>query len=89
MENRSHALAAGIFTILLGICAAVAIWWLGQSDESTTSYVLETRRNVTGLNLQAQVRYRGIRAGKVTAIEPDEADPRVILARPSIRLCHR
>ena len=57
------------------------IWWLGQSDESTTSYVLETRRNVTGLNLQAQVRYRGIRAGKVTAIEPDEADPRVILVR--------
>lgn len=79
MENRSHALAAGIFTILLGICAAVAIWWLGQSDESTTSYVLETRRNVTGLNLQAQVRYRGIRAGKVTAIETDEGDPRVIL----------
>jgi phospholipid/cholesterol/gamma-HCH transport system substrate-binding protein len=84
MENRSHALAAGIFTILLGICAAVAIWWLGQSDESTTSYVLETRRNVTGLNVQAQVRYRGIRAGKVTAIEPDEADPRVILVRINI-----
>jgi ABC-type transporter Mla subunit MlaD len=26
---------------------------------------------VTGLNVQAQVRYRGIRAGKVAAIEPD------------------
>jgi phospholipid/cholesterol/gamma-HCH transport system substrate-binding protein len=36
---------------------------------------------VTGLNVQAQVRYRGIRAGKVEAIEPDEADPRVILVR--------
>lgn len=81
MENRSHALAAGIFTILLGIAAAIAIWWLGQSNESTTTYVLETRRNVTGLNVQAQVRYRGIRAGKVQAIEPDEADPRVILVR--------
>lgn len=81
MENRSYALAAGIFTILLGICAAVAIWWLGQSDESTTTYVLETRRNVTGLNVQAQVRYRGIRAGKVESIEPDETDPRVILVR--------
>jgi phospholipid/cholesterol/gamma-HCH transport system substrate-binding protein len=81
MENRSHALAAGIFTILLALCSALAIWWLGQSDESTTTYVLETRRNVTGLNVQAQVRYRGIRAGKVEAIEPDEADPRVILVR--------
>lgn len=81
MENRSHALAAGIFTILFAIAAAVAIWWLGQSDESTTTYLLETRGNVTGLNLQAQVRYRGIRAGKVVAIEIDEADPRVILVR--------
>ena len=84
MENRSHALAAGIFTILLGICTAIAIWWLGQSDESTTTYVLETRRNVTGLNAEAQVRYRGIRAGKVESIEPDEADPRVILIRINI-----
>lgn len=81
MENRSHALAAGIFTILFGIAAAIALWWLGQSDAETTSYILETRRNVTGLNVQAQVRYRGIRAGKVEAIEPDPADPRLILVR--------
>ncbi len=84
MENRSYALAAGIFTILLGIAAAIAIWWLGQSNESTTTYVLETRRNVTGLNVQAQVRYRGIRAGKVEAIEQDPADPRIILVRINI-----
>lgn len=81
MENRSHALAAGIFTLLLGIAAAIAIWWLGQSDESTATYILETRRNVTGLNVQAQVRYRGIRAGKVAAIDQDQADPRLILVR--------
>ncbi len=84
MENRSHALAAGIFTLLFGIAAAIAIWWLGQSDASTTTYVLETRRNVTGLNVQAQVRYRGIRAGKVASIEPDEADPRLILVTISV-----
>jgi phospholipid/cholesterol/gamma-HCH transport system substrate-binding protein len=84
MENKSHALIAGIFTILLSVAAAVAIWWLGQTDESSTIYVLETRRNVTGLNIEAQVRYRGIRAGKVEAIEPDEANPRVILVRVSV-----
>ena len=84
MENRSHALAAGIFTILFGIAAAIALWWLGQSDAETTSYVLETRRNVTGLNVQAQVRYRGIRAGNVEAIEPDPADPRLILVRVNV-----
>jgi len=84
MENKSHALAAGIFTILFGVAAAIAIWWLGQSDESTTTYLLETRGNVTGLNVQAQVRYRGIRAGKVAVIEPDTADPRVILVQISV-----
>ncbi|MDP1735409.1 MAG: MlaD family protein [Sulfuritalea sp.] len=84
MENRAHALAAGIFTILLGIAAAVALWWLGQTRDSSATYILETRGNVTGLNVQAQVRYRGIRAGKVESIEPDEADPRVILVRVGI-----
>ncbi|MCF8179206.1 MAG: MlaD family protein [Sulfuritalea sp.] len=84
MENKSHALAAGIFTILLGMASAVAIWWLGQSNQSTTTYMLETRRNVTGLNVQAQVRYRGIRAGKVDAIEQDPEDPRIILVRINI-----
>lgn len=84
MENKAHALAAGIFTILLGISAAVAVWWLGQSDESTTIYVLETKRNVTGLNIQAQVRYRGIRAGKVLSIEPDGKDPRNLLIEISV-----
>lgn len=84
MENRSHAIAAGIFTLVFGIAAAVGIWWLGQSDAATTDYLLETRGNVTGLNVEAQVRYRGIRAGKVEAIEPDDADPRVILVRISV-----
>jgi phospholipid/cholesterol/gamma-HCH transport system substrate-binding protein len=81
MENRAHALAAGIFTLLLGLAAAIGIWWLGQSRDETLSYMLETRRNVNGLNIQSQVRYRGIRAGKVEAIEPDAADPRLILVR--------
>lgn len=84
MENRSHALAAGIFTLLLGLAAAIAIWWLGQSRDATSLYILETRKNVTGLNVQAQVRYRGIRAGKVESIEPDPENPRVIQVRISL-----
>jgi phospholipid/cholesterol/gamma-HCH transport system substrate-binding protein len=84
MENRSHALAAGIFTLLLGLAAAVAVWWLGQSREATSNYILETRKNVTGLNVQAQVRYRGMRAGKVESIEPAPNDPRILQVRISL-----
>jgi phospholipid/cholesterol/gamma-HCH transport system substrate-binding protein len=83
MENRSHALAAGIFTILLGICAASPSGGWGRA---TIDHQLRpgNARNVTGLNVQAQVRYRGIRAGKVTAIEPTKPIPRVILVRINI-----
>ncbi len=79
MENRSHALMAGLFTLLFVLAAAVALWWFSGSRELTHSYILETRGNVTGLNLEAQVRYRGIRAGKVVGITTDQVDPGLLL----------
>ncbi len=89
MENRSHALAAGVFVLLLGIAAVLAVWFFGGRRDLSETYILETRRNVTGLNLQAQVRYRGIRAGKVTTIEPDVNDPRVILVTVNLDARYR
>ncbi len=79
MENRSHALIAGLFTLIFFLATALALWWLGGSRELTNTYILETRGSVTGLNLEAQVRYRGIRAGKVIGIAPDETDPGLLL----------
>lgn len=84
MENRSHALAAGIFTLLLGIAAGLALWWLGKTTENMGSYLLETRRNVNGLNRQAKVTYRGIEVGKVLDIRQDDGDPRVILVEIAV-----
>lgn len=84
MENRAHALLAGLFVVLLGLAAAVAVWWLGQKTQDVRYYLLEARQNVTGLNMHAQVRYRGIRAGRVESIDLDERDPRVILVRISL-----
>ncbi len=84
MENKSHALMAGLFTLVFVLAAALAIWWFTGSRELTHTYWLETRGNLTGLNLQAQVRYRGIRAGKVLSIEPDPRDPAVLLVEISL-----
>ncbi|MBK6638389.1 MAG: MCE family protein [Rhodocyclaceae bacterium] len=81
MENRAHALVAGIFVVLLGSAVAAALWWLGQGGIEVNRYIIETRGNVTGLNLQGQVRYRGIRAGKVETIETDQKDPQLILVQ--------
>lgn len=81
MENRSHALAAGIFVILLGLAAVFAVWRFGQRADTYDSYLLTTQRNVTGLNIEGTVRYRGIRAGKVESIDQDPKDPRTLLVR--------
>ena len=79
MENRSHALIAGAFVLILGLCVALAGWWFSGRSEETKDYLVVTRGNVTGLNPQAQVRYRGMRAGKVEDISLDSEDPRNIL----------
>lgn len=84
MENRAHALIAGLFVVLLGLATAVTVWWLGQKAQDVRYYLLEARQNVTGLNTHAQVRYRGIRAGRVERIDLDERDSRVILVRISL-----
>ena len=84
MENRSHALLAGLFVLLLGACAVAALWWFGGKREPTNEYVVVTRKNISGLNLQAQVRYRGVRVGKVESIELDASDMETMLIRISV-----
>ena len=84
MENRAHALIAGLFTLLLGISCVAALWWFGGRQEVTNQYVVVTTKNITGLNAQAQVRYRGIRVGKVESIELDPKDVSKTLIRISI-----
>ena len=84
MENRSHAFFAGLFTLLLGLSAVASLWWFGGKQEPTDEYVVVTTSNVTGLNGQAQVRYRGIRVGKVLSIELDPENPANTLIHISV-----
>ncbi len=79
MENKSHALVAGLFALLLGAAALIALVWLRGSEDHQREYVVVTKQNIGGLNPQAQVRYRGIRVGKVTDIRLDPEDPSNIL----------
>ena len=81
MENRSHALVAGIFTVLLCIAIIAAAMWLNRDTQERVPYVLTTSGTVAGLNPQAAVRYRGMEVGKVEAIEFDRDMPGRILVR--------
>lgn len=85
MENRAYALAAGLFTLLLGIgVVGVALWFSGETV-ITQNYLLVSRHPVSGLNAQAPVRYRGITVGKVVNIDFDPLEPRVILVEIAVK----
>jgi phospholipid/cholesterol/gamma-HCH transport system substrate-binding protein len=79
MENRAYALITGVF--LIGVIAAiiVAAQWLGGDRRERVSYRVVATQPVSGLNAQAQVRYRGIAVGRVTTIALDAKDRRRIL----------
>lgn len=85
MENRAYALAVGFFTLLLGLAAVGALWWVSGGGGDVTEYTIESPRSVTGLSRQAAVRFRGIRVGKVTEIDLDDTNPRQILVRIEVR----
>lgn len=85
MESRAHAFAAGLFVLILGLATGLSLWWFGNDADEVARYQLVSDGNITGLNEQAQVRYRGIRAGKVEAIGINPADPRQILIRITMR----
>ena len=84
MENKSHAFIAGVFVVLLGLAALLALYWLGGARDETHDYVVVTKQNIGGLNPQAQVRYRGIRVGKVSDIRLDPDDYSNILVTISV-----
>lgn len=85
MENKSHAFFAGLFALVFGAAAILAIYWLSGGRNVTHDYVVVTKQNVSGLNPQAQVRYRGIRVGKVSEIHLDPEDSSNTLVTIQIR----
>ncbi|MCW5602947.1 MAG: MCE family protein [Burkholderiales bacterium] len=85
MENRAYALAAGLFTLLLGAGVLVAAMWFSGDTYERVSYMLESKYAVSGLNVQAPVRLRGVEVGKVESIGFDPEDNRLILVRIGVR----
>ena len=69
MENRSHALMAGIFTLVLLAAAALVAVWIGRDRTKLQTYEIISATAVSGLNPQLKVRYQGVPVGKVQRIQ--------------------
>ena len=68
MENRAHALAAGLFTLILVAGLIAAGLWFRRDDIRFDQYVVTTTSSVTGLKVEAPVRFRGVDVGRVESI---------------------
>jgi phospholipid/cholesterol/gamma-HCH transport system substrate-binding protein len=79
MESRAFAFITGLFVI--GLITAIIAWanWLAQEPVDRKAYRVIALTPVSGLNVQAQVRYRGMSVGRVTQIKLDPADRHRIL----------
>src|SRR5450830_1168301 len=84
MENRSHALMTGFFTIALLIAAVLAGLWFNRDRTERVPYVIATTQSIPGLNPQASVRYRGLDVGRVDDINFNPAVAGQIVIRISV-----
>jgi phospholipid/cholesterol/gamma-HCH transport system substrate-binding protein len=84
MENKSHALAAGAFVLVVaGLLVALALWLTRDTTERRV-FELSSREGVTGLQPQAGVRYKGVLVGRVTSIALDREVTGNVLVRIAV-----
>ncbi len=84
MENKSHALAAGTFVLLLlAMLIALAVW-LTRDTSGQRLFDISSKDAVTGLQPQAGVRYKGVQVGRVTSIALDPQTRGNVLVRIAV-----
>jgi phospholipid/cholesterol/gamma-HCH transport system substrate-binding protein len=71
MEAKVNLVAVGVFVIVLTVTAIATVLWLSSGKyyrKNYDTYETYMTESVSGLNLNAPVRYRGVEVGRVHAI---------------------
>jgi len=77
MKARANYVLVGLFVLLLGVALIAAILWLttGGPPKDYDFYIVYSTESVSGLNIDAAVKYKGVNRGRVREIELDPNDP--------------
>lgn len=78
METRANHFVVGVFVLTLIAAFMAALLWYddGREDENFAFYDILFEGDVTGLQEQGPIRYRGVSVGRVESIglDPDQLD---------------
>jgi phospholipid/cholesterol/gamma-HCH transport system substrate-binding protein len=78
METKVNYVFVGMFVLLLVAAMIAGVLWLSagnQYNKVFDTYVAYMQESVSGLNLNAPVKYRGVNVGKVRQISLDTSSP--------------
>ena len=80
MTSKSGYMLVGAFVLVLAAAFIWGILWIsaGGTPQSLDRYVVYMTDSVSGLNVDAPLRYRGVDVGKVEQISIDPKDPQLI-----------
>lgn len=81
MENRAHAIAAGVFVLVFTAALWAGASWLGGATIRGVPYDLVTEASVAALSKGTPVKLRGVEVGQVEQLGFDPADSRRVLVR--------
>lgn len=79
METKVNLGLVGAFVLALGVALLAGVLWLasgGLWQKKFDTYLAVEQESVTGLNINAPVKYNGVELGRVRRIELDPQDPR-------------
>lgn len=84
MENKSHAIGAGAFVLLVAALLVALAAWLTRDTGEHRLYEISSREGVTGLQRQAGVRYKGVTVGRVQLIALDRETTGNVMVRIAV-----
>ncbi len=84
MENKSHAVGAGAFVLLVAALLVALAAWLTRDTGEHRLFEISSREGVTGLQRQAGVRYKGVTVGRVQSIALDRETPGNVMVRIAV-----
>lgn len=78
METKVNYVVVGAFALLLTAAFVAGILWLSAGkgyNRPSDTYYADMHESVSGLNLSAPVKYRGVEVGQVRKISLDKTNP--------------